>query len=79
MPQNAAGRITEPAVWLPKASGTAANLFSSYVATASPLTTSTGTRWFFTNSAGTIYTAQSDVFAGITAGKTPPGVGGLLQ
>lgn len=61
------------------ASGTAANLFSSYVATASPLTTSTGTRWFFTNSAGTIYTAQSDVFAGITAGKTPPGVGGLLQ
>lgn len=62
------------------ASGTAARLFTSYYATASPVSAgTTGSRWFFTNSLGTIYTASSDVFAGIKNGSTPPGVGGMLQ
>lgn len=61
-------------------SGTAANLFTSYYATADPLSAgTTGTRWFFTNSVGTIYSATTAAFAGVTLGNAPPGVGGVLQ
>jgi len=60
--------------------GTAANLFSSYYATASPISGgSSGSRWFFTNALGTIYEAHSNVFAGITIGNAAPGAGTPLQ
>lgn len=61
-------------------SGTAANLFTSYYATASPVASgSTGTRWFFTNSVNAIYMATTNAFAGVTIGNTSPGVGSVLQ
>ena len=61
-------------------SGTAANLFSSYYATNQPqMASQTGTRWFFTNTAGAIYVGSSDVFDGETAGNHPPGSGHILQ
>ena len=48
--------------------GTAANLFSSYYATASPISPgSSGSRWFFTNALGTIYEARTNAFAGISS------------
>ena len=60
--------------------GVAAALFSSYYATNDPLTYNlTGRRWFWTNTLGTIYAADSDVFAPATAGNAAPGVGTPLQ
>ena len=61
-------------------SGTAPNLFSSYYATASPTSPgSSGSRWFFTNSLGTIYEAHTNAFTGITVGNAAPGAGAPLQ
>ena len=60
-------------------SGVAGNLFSSYYASNQPLTTSSGSRWFWTNTLGTIYESEADEFDAETAGNTPPGVGMALQ
>jgi prepilin-type N-terminal cleavage/methylation domain-containing protein len=60
--------------------GVAASLFSSYYATANPLTYNlTGRRWFWTNTLGTIYASDTNVFAPATAGNAAPGVGAPLQ
>lgn len=61
-------------------SGTAANLFSSYYASNSPVVANqTGTRWFFTNITGAIYTSHADDFATIRIGNAAPGAGVPLQ
>lgn len=60
-------------------SGTAANLFDSYVATNQPISTHTGTRWFWTNMLGTLYFDTVDVFDPITIGNASPGVGAPIQ
>lgn len=61
-------------------SGTAANLASSYYASNQPATpNATGSRWFFTNSNGTIYMSTADVFDSETIGDAPPTVGAPLQ
>ena len=60
--------------------GTAANLFSSYYASNTPITANqTGTRWFFTNTTGAIFTAHTDAFASIHVGNSSPGAGAPLQ
>jgi prepilin-type N-terminal cleavage/methylation domain-containing protein len=60
--------------------GVAADLVSSYYATNFPNTGgTTGTRWFWANTLGTVYSATSDVFAAATAGNAPPGAGTPLQ
>ena len=60
--------------------GLAAELFTSYRAQADPLTQGvTGNRWFFTNSLGTIYANDTDVFGGATNGIAAPGVGAPIQ
>lgn len=60
--------------------GVAASLATSYYATANPLTYNlTGTRWFYTNSLGTVFMSDTDVFAPATAGNAHPGVGQALQ
>jgi hypothetical protein len=38
-----------------------------------------GSRWFWTNTAGTIYTSNADDFAGIKIGNGTPGAGAPLQ
>jgi len=61
-------------------SGLAANLFSSYYASNAPLAPGqTGIRWFWTNSAGAIFTSDADDFAMVHIGNAPPGVGSLLH
>ena len=61
-------------------SGTAANLASSYYASNQPTTpNATGSRWFFTNSLGTIYMSSADVFDSETVGNTSPSTGNALQ
>jgi type IV pilus assembly protein PilA len=61
-------------------SGVAASLFSSYYAANAPISPGqTGTRWFWTNTTGTVFTANTDVFAGIEVGNAQPGVGAPLQ
>jgi prepilin-type N-terminal cleavage/methylation domain-containing protein len=60
--------------------GVAASLATSYYATANPLTYNlTGTRWFFTNSLGTVFMSDTDVFGAATVGNAEPGVGTPLQ
>jgi prepilin-type N-terminal cleavage/methylation domain-containing protein len=62
-------------------SGIAANLYTSYYASNSPIIVGqTGTRWFWTNSAGTIFSSTiSNAFAAIHTGIGQPGVGAPLQ
>jgi type IV pilus assembly protein PilA len=61
-------------------SGTAANLFSSYYAANQPLVGGlSGTRWFWTNSLGTIYTSDADDFDSEDVGSEVPSVGLPLQ
>lgn len=60
-------------------SGAAASLFASYVATNQPISSQTGTRWFFTNMLGTVYFDTADVFGAVTVGNAAPGVGAPLQ
>jgi type IV pilus assembly protein PilA len=60
--------------------GVAADLASSYYATNFPASGSvTGTRWFWTNTLGTVYFGTSNVFGAATAGNVAPGVGAPLQ
>jgi prepilin-type N-terminal cleavage/methylation domain-containing protein len=62
------------------ATGVAADLYTSYVATNFPLSANTtGTRFFYTNSLGTVYEAPTNVFGGATAGNLNPGVGIPIQ
>jgi type IV pilus assembly protein PilA len=61
-------------------SGTAASLFSSYYASNQPLVSGvSGTRWFWTNSLGTVYISTSDDFDAEDVGNAAPGVGAALQ
>lgn len=61
-------------------SGVAAALFSSYYASNEPVIPGTsGSRWFWTNTAGTIYTSTADDFVAVHIGNTAPGVGTPLQ
>jgi type IV pilus assembly protein PilA len=61
-------------------SGTAANLFSSYYASNQPLVSGvSGTRWFWTNSLGTVYMSTSDDFDAEDVGNSAPGVGAVIQ
>jgi type IV pilus assembly protein PilA len=60
-------------------SGTAGNLFSSYYASNQPLTLLTGSRWFWTNSLGTIYESPTDDFDAEDLGNAQPSVGLPLQ
>ena len=58
----------------------AADLFSGYVALASPVGAgTTGTRYFWTNTLGTIYVSQADDFGAVTATTAEPGAGVVLQ
>ena len=58
----------------------AALLFDSYIARAEPVTAgSTGTRFFFTNTLGTIYTDIVTIVAGTVAGTDTPANGAPLQ
>lgn len=62
------------------ATAVAASLFSSYYAAAEPLTASaTGSRWFWTNTLGSIYWSAADDFGGETVGNVPPAAGAPLQ
>jgi type IV pilus assembly protein PilA len=60
-------------------SGTAANLFSSYYASNQPISGQTGSRWFWTNTLGTIYFDAADVFDPETDGSAEPAAGAPLQ
>ena len=60
--------------------GIAAALFSSYYASNEPVMPGqSGSRWFWTNLAGTIYTSNADDFSAVHIGNAPPGVGTPLQ
>ena len=61
-------------------SGTAANLFSSYFASNQPLVGGlSGTRWFWTNSLGTVYMSHADDFDAENVGNAAPAAGAALQ
>ena len=60
-------------------SGVAAALFSSYYASNQPISNSSGSRWFWTNTLGTLYVSNADIFDGETLGTAPPSVGAPLQ
>ncbi len=61
-------------------SGTAANLFSSYYAANQPITSGvSGTRWFWTNSLGTVFVSGADDFDAEDVGNAAPSVGAALQ
>ena len=61
-------------------SGLAADLFTSYYATANPLAPGiSGSRFFYTNSLGTIYQADTNVFGASTVGNAAPSVGVPIQ
>ena len=60
--------------------GLAADLFTSYYATADPTSVNvTGSRYFYTNALGTIYQANTAVFGGATIGNAAPGAGVAIQ
>jgi len=54
------------------------NLASGYRAWADPVSTSTGTRYFFTNTTGTIWQSTSSIGAGGSDSATPSG-GAVIQ
>ena len=61
-------------------SGTAANLFSSYYASNQPLTANlSGSRWFWTNSLGTVFESEADDFDSEDVGNARPSVGRPIQ
>ena len=61
-------------------SGIAEDLYSSYYASNAPIAPEqTDVRWFWTNSAGAIFTSNTDDFATVHIGNGPPGVGALLH
>ena len=59
--------------------GVAADLTSSYWMANQPLSSQTGSRWFWSNALGTIYQDTSDVFDAETVGNDRPAVGRPLQ
>ena len=60
--------------------GLAADLFTSYYVFNEPLAAGvTGSRWFWTNSLGSIYASDTDVFSAATIGNALPGAGAPLQ
>ena len=60
--------------------GVAAALFTSYYVSNTPLATGvTGRRFFWTNSLGTIYAADTNLFGAATVGNATPGVGAPIQ
>ena len=60
--------------------GVAADLTTSYYATASPFSPNvTGVRFFYTNALSTIYESNANVFGAATIGNAAPGVGVPLQ
>ena len=60
--------------------GVAADLASSYWVSNQPVAAgATGTRWFWSNTIGTIFFELADVFDAETIGNAAPGVGGPLQ
>jgi prepilin-type N-terminal cleavage/methylation domain-containing protein len=60
--------------------GVAAALFTSYVATANPISYNvTGSRFFYTNALATIYEAPTNVFGGATVGNAAPAAGTTIQ
>ena len=62
------------------ASGVAAALFTSYYTTANPLAPGlSGSRFFYANSLGTIYQADTSVFGTSTIGNAAPSVGVPMQ
>ena len=60
-------------------SGTAANLYSSYWASNQPINTGSGSRWFWTNTLGTIYVDTADSFDMEDVGNAAPAAGAPLQ
>ena len=61
------------------ATGTAANLASSYYASNQPNSNNTGLRWFYTNLLGAIHVSPTDVFDAETTGNAAPTVGAPLK
>ncbi len=61
------------------ATGTAANLASSYYASNQPDSNITGHRWFYTNLLGAIHNSPTDVFDTQTNGNVAPTVGTPLH
>ena len=60
--------------------GVAAELFSSYYASNSPITPNlTGQRFFWSNTLGAIYWSPTDVFGGETSGVARPAAGEVIQ
>ena len=60
--------------------GVAADLSTGYYATNFPVSANiTGTRFFWANGLGTIYHANTNVFAASTLGLSPPGAGRPIQ
>lgn len=60
--------------------GAAANLYTSYYATANPISINiSGSRFFYTNALGSIYEATANVFGGATVGNAAPGAGNTIQ
>ncbi len=60
--------------------GVAAALFSTYYATNSPVSANvTGQRWFWTNTLGTLYSADTNAFGGDTQGVGRPSAGAAIQ
>jgi type IV pilus assembly protein PilA len=62
-------------------SGTAANLYSSYYASNSPIIAGqSGMRWFWTNTSATIFSSPTaNAFAAVQVGIGTPGVGAPVQ
>ena len=62
------------------ASGTAPNLFNSYYASNQPLTGNlSGSRWFWTNTLGTVWESSADDFDAEDVGNAKPTVGQPIQ
>jgi len=60
--------------------GVMADLYSSYYASNQPMTSNlTGSRWFWTNSLGTVFDSSADDFDAETVGNARPTVGQPIQ
>ena len=60
--------------------GVAADLYSSYISRNTPVNVGvTGSRYFWSNTLGSIYEDEADVFLAETNGTSPPTVGRAIQ
>ena len=59
--------------------GVAGDLASAYWIANQPVSTQSGSRWFWANTIGTIYFDTADVFDAETVGNTAPSVGTPIQ